>query len=242
MGLHNNNRFVKWSRKHLKGAAQGTDKSPIAAFLDTAIKKRAGVILFLFLTLLLIPFIIPASASEAGEKAPPKYEIPSTVFKGKILKLKDIGDYDKIFLDGHELLSETIKIQETGEKEIRIIKDGKTYTFTFYSISGWLTLLPPVVAIALALIFKDVIVALFVGIFTGALFLNKFDIVVSFFHVVDTYILNAFADKERGSIIMFTLLLGGMVGIISKTGGVKGIVNQLSRKVSSPCSTQFYTW
>jgi Na+/H+ antiporter NhaC len=111
-----------------------------------------------------------------------------------------------------------------------------------YPVHGFLTLVPPLVAIVLALIFKDVVIALFIGIFTGALFINRFDVIAAFFRVVDKYVLEAVSDKDRASIIIFTLLLGGMVGIITKSGGVKGIVDSLARKVKSPRGTQFYTW
>jgi hypothetical protein len=181
----------------------------------------------------------PTANEENGEN---HFNVPSFVFKGKILELKKIGTFDKISLNGIEITTDKLEFQTTGEMELKIIKDGKEYTFSIYSINGILTILPPLVAILLALLFKDVVVALFVGIFTGALFLNRFDFIGSFFHVVDKYILEALIDSDRASIILFTLMLGGMVGVISKSGGVKGIVDTLSRKVKSTTGTQFYTW
>jgi len=178
-----------------------------------------------------------------GEPLPePVFNFPSIVFKGKVLKLKEIGDYQRIFIDGEEILSDTATITNTGDIEIKIIKDNQTYSYSLYSLNGLFTLLPPLVAIILALIFKDVLIALFVGIFSGALFINRFDIITAFFNVVDKYILNALTDKDRASIVVFTLLLGGMVGIITKSGGVKGIVDSLSKKVHSSKGAQFYTW
>jgi Na+/H+ antiporter NhaC len=181
----------------------------------------------------------PATSEENGKN---HFNVPSFVFKGKILTLKEIGEFDKVKLNGTEVTSDKLEFQTTGEVELKIIKDDKEYTFSIYSINGILTILPPLVAILLALLFKDVVVALFIGIFTGALFLNRFDFIGSFFHVVDKYILEALIDSDRASIILFTLMLGGMVGVISKSGGVKGIVDTLSRKVKSTTGTQFYTW
>ena len=105
-----------------------------------------------------------------------------------------------------------------------------------------MTLLPPLVAIILALIFKDVLIALFIGIFTGALFIHHFNFIAAFLSVVDKYVLEAISDKDRASIIVFTMLLGGMVGIITRSGGVKGIVDSLSKRVKSTGGVQFYTW
>ena len=171
-----------------------------------------------------------------------KFNVPAIVFKGKVIKLEEIGSFDRVTIDGKEVDTKKITIESTGNIDVKIVKNNKEYTFSIYSINGILTILPPLVAIILALIFKDVLIALFLGIFTGALLINRFDIIASFFNVVDKYVLEAIADKDRASIVIFTLLLGGMVGIISKSGGVKGIVDTLSRKVTSSKSTQFYTW
>jgi len=187
--------------------------------------------------------IVAFGAPEASEgKGENDFKVPSMLFKGKVLKRKDIGEFDRIYLNGKEITSEEIKIQTTGEIELRIVKDSKERTLSRYSINGFLTLIPPIVAIALALIFKEVILALFLGIFSGAFFLSRFDFIGSFFNVVDKYVLKALTDKNNASIILFTLMLGGMVGIINKSGGVKGIVDKLSEKVNSAEGTQFYTW
>ncbi len=170
------------------------------------------------------------------------FRIPSVVFKGKVLNLEEIGKFDKIFLDGKEVKNKKVVFYKTGSFEIKIIKNKKEFIFKVFSIYGILTILPPLIAILLALIFKETIIALFVGVLTGALIIGKFDFIEAFFNVVDKYIIEAIANKERASIIIFTLLLGGMVGIITKSGGMKGIVESLSNKVRSSRSTQLYTW
>jgi Na+/H+ antiporter NhaC len=185
-------------------------------------------------------FLLVAAVAYASENK--THRIPSIVFTGKILPVKDIGSCEKIFLNGREIVDEKIVFSETGENEIKVIDQGLEYVYWVYTINGWLTILPPLIAIVLALIFKEVVISLFVGIFAGSVLLNRFDILKAFFNVIDKYIINALADKDRASIVIFTLLLGGMVGIITKSGGVKGIVDRLSRKVRSQTGTQFYTW
>ena len=196
------------------------------------IKKNLAVILFLFL----------ATTMVAADGDGNTFSIPNTVFKGKVLELKDIGQIDKVFVNGVEITGQSITFDRTGKYDITIVSNGKTNTYETYSIHGLLTILPPLLAIILALIFKEVVLALFIGILAGSFFINRFDIIAAFFNVVDKYILEALADKERASIVIFTLFLGGMVGIISKSGGVKGIVDSLSKKVKSARTTQMYTW
>jgi len=179
----------------------------------------------------LLVFIISSINLNSKDK---NFKIPSVVFKGKILNLEEIGKFDKIFLDGKEIKNKKIAFYKTGSFEI--------FIFKVFSIYGILTILPPLIAILLALIFKETIIALFVGVLTGAFIIGKFDFIEAFFNVVDKYIIEAIANKERASIIIFTLMLGGMVGIITKSGGVKGIVESLSNRVRSSRSTQLYTW
>lgn len=187
----------------------------------------------------LLIFIISSINLHSEDK---NFKIPSVVFKGKVLNLEEIGKFDQIFLNDKEVTSNKIIFNRTGNFEIKIIKNKKEFIFNTFSIYGVLTLLPPLIAILLALIFKETVIALFVGVLTGAFIIGKFNFIEAFFNVVDTYIIEAIANEKNASIIIFTLLLGGMVGIITKSGGIKGIVESLSNRVRSSRSTQLYTW
>ncbi len=115
-------------------------------------------------------------------------------------------------------------------------------------IPMWLSLLPPLVAILLALIFKEVVVSLFVGIWIGAFIAGGMRIesfyytLLSLFDVVERYVIQALADSGHLSIIVFSMLIGGMVAIISRNGGMAGVVKAFSRYARSPRSSQFITW
>lgn len=112
----------------------------------------------------------------------------------------------------------------------------------------WLSILPPLVAIGLALIFKEVIIALFVGIWMGAFIAGglrlegMLGIVKSLLQTVEKYVINALDDGGHLSIIVFSLLIGGMVAIISRNGGMAGVVNRLTKYATTPKSAQFITW
>lgn len=120
-----------------------------------------------------------------------------------------------------------------------------TYADEERSMPAWLTILPPLIAILMALLFKEVISALFVGIFSGVLLLMGFtfkNLFVGFLTVIDTYIIGAINDSSHISVIVFSILIGGMVAIISRNGGMKGIVNGLSKYADTPVMGQFITW
>ena len=60
--------------------------------------------------------------------------------------------------------------------------------------------------------------------------------------MVDTYIVGSLYDSDHVRIIVFTLLIGGMVKIITVNGGMRGIVNWLSRRAKGPRSGQLVTF
>lgn len=111
----------------------------------------------------------------------------------------------------------------------------------------WLSILPPLVAIMLALLFRQVILALFTGIFVGAwvaegMPLTPYALVQSFFRVLDTYIIQALVNTGHLSVILFSMMIGGVVALISRNGGMTGIVNKLAPLAKGPASTQFVAW
>lgn len=109
----------------------------------------------------------------------------------------------------------------------------------------WLSLLPPLLAIILALIFKEVLISLFSGIFLGAFIVNGLSlgsIPLSFLQTIDKYAIGAMLDSGHASIIIFSLMIGGMVAVISRNGGMQGVVNILSRYAKSKRSAQLVTW
>jgi Na+/H+ antiporter NhaC len=92
----------------------------------------------------------------------------------------------------------------------------------------WIAILPPLFAIVLALALRQVIPALFAGVWLGAWAINGFTLKGLWMGLLESFqvhILNAFADPDRGAIILFSLMIGGTVGIISRNGGMQGIVN-----------------
>lgn len=112
----------------------------------------------------------------------------------------------------------------------------------------WLSIVPPLLAILLALIFREVVVSLFVGVWAGAFIAgglrvdSLYYLMLSFLQVVEKYVISALNDSGHLSVIVFSLFIGGMVAIISRNGGMAGVVAALSRYARSPRSAQFITW
>jgi Na+/H+ antiporter NhaC len=107
---------------------------------------------------------------------------------------------------------------------------------------GWLSLLPPLLAIALALITREVVLSLFAGIWLAALLLMNYNPITATTHSLDTFILEPLTDGDHVAIILFSLMLGGMVGVVTRSGGAQGIVEMLRPYATSRRRGQFFTW
>jgi Na+/H+ antiporter NhaC len=120
----------------------------------------------------------------------------------------------------------------------------------FSNLEDFAPLLPPLVAIALAFITHEVLISLYIGIFLGSLmtyqvegFLHFFQVLGrSFYKSIDSYILAGAADGDHVSIILFTMLIGAVLALISASGGLHGIVFRLARYAKSSVLSQFYAW
>ena len=111
--------------------------------------------------------------------------------------------------------------------------------------NSWLSLLPPLLAILLALVFKEVVISLFLGSWLGVWIVGGFSfkgVFSSLFTLGDTYLLDVLKDGSHISVILFTLFIGGTVSIIYRSGGMSGVVDRISSFASSARRTQFATW
>lgn len=105
----------------------------------------------------------------------------------------------------------------------------------------WVSLLPPVVAIVLTLITREVVLSLFAGLWVGTLFMASFNPFDGTAASLD-FLLQALMNPDHISIIVFSLLLGGMVGVMSRSGGTHGIVDALEKFATTRKRGQLFAW
>ena len=106
--------------------------------------------------------------------------------------------------------------------------------------SFW-ALFPPLIAIALALITKEVYSSLFVGILTGALFWARFDPVQTLNHVFKDGFITVIADAWNVGILLFLVILGMMVQLMNRTGGSKAFGQWAGSRIKSSVGAQLAT-
>ena len=107
----------------------------------------------------------------------------------------------------------------------------------------WYSILPPVLAIVLAIWSKQVILSLFVGIWTGYTLLNQFNPLTGIARSLDGTI-NVFTDPGDARVLVFTLLIGPLIATIEHSGGVRGFVHHLEtrRWVHNGFRAQILAW
>jgi Na+/H+ antiporter NhaC len=94
----------------------------------------------------------------------------------------------------------------------------------------WVSLAPPLLAICLALLIRQVIPALFAGVWLGAWAINGFTLSGLWSGLLDSFqvhVLESAADSDHVAILLFSMMIGGTVGIISRNGGLQAIVSRI---------------
>ncbi|MBM3320667.1 MAG: Na+/H+ antiporter NhaC family protein [Candidatus Eisenbacteria bacterium] len=108
---------------------------------------------------------------------------------------------------------------------------------------GITSLLPPLVAILAALLFRRVLVSLFLGVWIGATFQSNGNPIAGLWVFLRTYVVQeALLDSFRLEIIGFVIGLVALVGIMSRGGGMQGMIRLLMRFVRSARSAQLVTF
>jgi Na+/H+ antiporter NhaC len=186
-------------------------------------------------------------------------ETPSVVLRGVPFELTLVGGttgpeaYRIVSATGGALAAGTLEAYEelvvrdlviaSGEElPLTVTIGGATSELDPTLTVGWFSILPPLLAIVLALLFREVVTALFAGVWLGALAVAGFDPIAGTGRLIDTFVVPAIADADHASIIVFSLLLGGMVGIIARNGGTLGIVEAVAPFASTPRRGKLATW
>jgi Na+/H+ antiporter NhaC len=147
-------------------------------------------------------------------------------------------------LSGQTVMATDLVVADRSALPLTISGAGVSRQFSRPFAPGWFSLAPPILAILLALIFKEVITALLAGVWLGALAVAGYNPFSAFWRTIDLYVVPSIADSDGGhtQIIVFSLLLGGLVGIVARNGGTQGIVDAVSPFASTKRRGKIATW
>ena len=146
--------------------------------------------------------------------------------------------------DGNALFAD-VPIANAGETTVSATAGVETASRSLRVIPGWFSVLPAVLAITIALTLRNVIPALLLGLWIGATALRSFTLEGAGRGLLDSFqvfVTGAIADFDRASIILFTMMIGGMVGIITRNGGMASIVRSIVSRAKTAVGGQVAVW
>ncbi len=107
---------------------------------------------------------------------------------------------------------------------------------------GVLSLLPAVAAIGLAFWSRNVVLSLTVATWIGATLVESWNPIAGAIHLVDPLLLDAIADRDHMKVTLFSLFVGATVGIMSKGGGTRAMVEAVVRIARTRRSGMVASW
>lgn len=116
---------------------------------------------------------------------------------------------------------------------------GEEYTPAMYA-TFW-ALIPPIVAIVLALITKEVYSSLFIGILVGGLFYSGFSFETTLTHIFNDGFVAVLSDSYNVGILIFLVILGAMVSLMNRAGGSAAFGHFAKQKIKSRVGAQLAT-
>ena len=104
----------------------------------------------------------------------------------------------------------------------------------------WTSVIPPLLAIGLAIVTRQVILSLSIGLWMGAWLLGSGNPLVAIPQAIDA-VINVFTDPGDTRVLVFTLVIGGLIATIEKLGGVRGFIHLLQERkwVTGPGRAQW---
>ena len=104
----------------------------------------------------------------------------------------------------------------------------------------WTSVIPPLLAIGLAIATRQVILSLSIGLWMGAWLLGSGNPLAAIPQAIDA-VINVFTDPGDTRVLVFTLVIGGLIATIEKLGGVRGFIHLLQEKkwVTGPGRAQW---
>jgi len=217
-------------------------RKAVAAFYYVRLVQRK-----LFIILLL--FVSSLGNSSAQEMLLPSYVISDIEYSIELKGLPNNLEFIEVNDQAYPLEWESgiahFNYTFDGPQELRL--KGSDKSARVNPIPLWLSVFPPLIAILMALVFREVLSSLLLGTVFGAVVIGVYSdgwtgIFTGLFSVVDTHLIKSLSDPSHVSVIVFSMIIGGVVALVSKNGGMQGVVERLARFAHNARSGQMVTY
>ena len=107
---------------------------------------------------------------------------------------------------------------------------------------GWLSILPPIVAITLAIITRRAAAALLAGLACGALLTERGNVLLATYDLFEVHLWPTLTDPGKLRVFSFTLLMGALIGILTTSGAMRSFVELIAPLARGRRSGQMTSW
>lgn len=107
---------------------------------------------------------------------------------------------------------------------------------------GFVSLVPPLLSIALAVVFRNVIMSLFVGLFTGILILSNGNPIEATTGIIRDYLSPQLTDSYNAAVIVLLFFIGGFVALVEHSGGGAAMASRTIAYLNTKAKTQVAAW
>src|ERR1035437_5351182 len=104
----------------------------------------------------------------------------------------------------------------------------------------WLSILPPIITIAIAIWSKKILPSLILGLLVGSFLLNPS--VIGGFETAIENIIKILSDKNNLQVLLFLYLFSGVIALIRRAGGITAFSNWMSKYVKSETGVFYALW
>ena len=209
-------------------------------------RSRARLLLaFMMLAVILITASTVAFAQSSADTAAPETLLTATADSGKFTlgEGEDAIDYDLSDADSAHAYVDAYADNLDADPDFKTHIEAAIAKVreSIKSYASILSLLPPVIAIVLALITKEVYSSLIIGIVVGGVIYagGNFEGVIK--HVISDGFVNSLADSYNMGILIFLVLLGTLVSMMNKAGGSAAFGRWASKHIKSRIGAQLAT-
>lgn len=179
-----------------------------------------------------------ARANATTTETQPVKQIVSVAIDGEATEY-DLANADsaKAYVDAY---ADNVQNDKQFKDNVKIALDT-IHEKTNGAYATFWAIFPPLLAIVLALITKEVFSSLFIGIVAGGLIYSKFSFEGTIVHVFSDGFISSVADSYNIGIVIFLVLLGALVSMMNKTGGSAAFGRWTATHIKSRVGAQICT-
>lgn len=192
-----------------------------------------------FLAFVIICLALPLTAAAETEEIDAAAVLSAGEYNPETMSEEEAAEYSAAADSYIENYSENVSESEEFTQNLDRALEAKRDSVPAYAT--WLSLLPPLIAIVLALITKEVYSSLFIGILAGALLYSNFSLSGTLDHLFADGFIASVADSYNIGILIFLVILGAIVALMNKSGGSAAFGRWASKHIKSRVGAQLAT-